>query len=456
MEQITDQRQWTWKKILLIAVGVLVVGSVGRALLPFDEEGAVDVTGEGSSEHEVQQKPQTVTLNGKKVAIGGQPVIVLNPGLVRPGAKVGVTGSGFDPGSVVDVQVATKAGGEGKEVIQAKAGKDGTLNTSFTMPMAAGAQTDKRFVRAEQRNSKKVAETEAILPLGMGFLELTPEVGRPGDSIRIDAQGFTPGEKIKVYWGRMTGEPSARLQADGGGKVGAQTVKVGVGATGKNVMILVGEKSTTVATASFLMLGLYPSVLAKPYGAKATQSINFSGAGFAPGERVLAFAGGTPLMALQADKRGRFGGANVVMPFGLTGRQSLVFMGEQSRAAATAGFMVLPYSPMGRPSTYAGMPGTSVRFSGSGFAPNEAVHVFTKRTPGGSGELVTAFRVNQRGAAAGVGEYMIPSDAKGKLTFTMVGAKSKGTATVAITVENDGSVKLPPQPKYNLPPSLRE
>lgn len=459
MENKADRRQWTWKKILLVAVGVLVVGSVGRALLPFDEQGAVDVTGEGNSgDAGPEQKPQTITLNGKKMTVGGRPVIVLNPGLARPGQKVSVYGSGFEPGGgEVDILIADKPGAKGKSVGTGKVGKDGSLKASFTTPQSGGT-SKKQVVRAEQRNSKRVAEADAMVPQGMGMLDLYPEAGKPGDYVKISAQGFQPREKIKVYWGRMTGAPAMALQADEHGSVGAQKIRVGVGATGKNVMILVGEKSTTVATAPFLMLGLYPSVSTKPYGAKALQKIHFAGAGFAPGERVLAYVqgSGTPVMALKTDNGGKFGNAAVELPFGWEGKHAMVFMGEQSRASVASGFTVLPYSPTGRPSTYAGMPGTSLRFNGAGFAPKEAVHVYTKRSHDSPRELVSAFRVSEKGAAVAAGEYMIPSDAKGKVTFQLVGAKSKGTATVAVNVENDGSVKLPAKPKYKLPANLRE
>lgn len=456
---LRNSRQWTWKKILVVVVGVLVVGSVGRTVMPFDKQGAVDTTGD-NNRSEPTQKPQSITLNGKKMTVGGQPVIVLNPGLARPGQKVSVYGSGFDPGGgEVDIMITDKAGksdAKGKSVGTGKVGKDGSLRAAFVTPQSA-ATSNKQVVRAEQRNSKRVAEADAMVPQGMGMLDLYPEAGKPGDYVKISAQGFQPREKIKVYWGRMTGAPTMTLQADEHGSVGAQKIRVGVGATGKNVMILVGEKSTTVATAPFLMLGLYPSVTTKPYGAKATQKINFAGAGFAPGERVLVYVqgSGTPVMALKTDSGGKFGNAAVELPFDWEGKHSMIFMGEQSRASVASGFTVLPYSPSARPSTYAAMPGTSLRFNAAGFAPNEAVHVFAKRTKDSPGEMVTAFRVNQKGSAIAAGEYMIPSDVKGKFTINLVGAKSKGVAAATVNVENDGSVKLPPKPKYVLPPNLR-
>jgi len=52
---------------------------------------------------------------------------------------------------------------------------------------------------------------------------------------------------------------------------------------------------------------------------------------------------------------------------------------------------------------------------------------------------------------------MIPGDDQGKVTFTAVGRLSQGAATATVNVEHsDVPVQVAPQPKYTLPPDLRE
>jgi hypothetical protein len=101
------------------------------------------------------------------------------------------------------------------------------------------------------------------------------------------------------------------------------------------------------------------------------------------------------------------------------------------------------------------MPGTTVSFYASGFAPNEVVLVYLGRGQGNSGQLISAFRVDGRGNAAAAGKYVIPNGTGPGLYFTMVGQQSGGTATAKVSVTAPAQpVTVPSQPPYTLPPSL--
>jgi hypothetical protein len=179
------------------------------------------------------------------------------------------------------------------------------------------------------------------------------------------------------------------------------------------------------------MLSLYPSAVAHPWAAKAGESIGLTGKGFAPGEHVLVHfneSSGVPPLVLQADASGKIpAGGGFRIPFGITGKQTVILTGEQSRASVSSGFSVLPYTPVVRASSWGGLPGTVLNFYVRDFAPNEVVKVYTGGTPGNAGELVAAFRVDAKGAASAVGSYTIPGNAQGKLTFNMVGSKSNSS-----------------------------
>jgi hypothetical protein len=451
-----------WKRVAFGVVALFVFVSVGRSVLP--ALGIHTPGGKQPAPATTKAKklpPPAANLNGVQVLGGGAPIVTLNPGLVRPGGAVAVSGSGFDAGARVDLLLSAGKSAKAQPVGTATVGKDGSVNTSFTFPTQNPGAELSREVTAQQRGGNKVAKAEAMLGAGSaGEAKLSATTGKPGDTVSLSAKGFSPGENLSVYWGRISGPASATLKTDSAGSVSKVPLKVGVAATGTTSLVIVGAKSGAAASLPFQVLSLYPTITMKPYAVKAAQPIGFSGKGFDPGERVLVHlntAGGQPVLALPTDQGGALSTAGFVVPFELTGRQTLVFIGEQSRAAVSSGFMVLPYSPIVRASTYGALPGTSITFYANGFAPNEAVHVYMGRTKGSKGELVSAFRVDAKGRAGAGGSYVVPGNASNDVTFTLVGARSNATGTAVVKVDSSGGpVDVPPTAPYVLPPDLQK
>jgi len=470
------KRSWlNWRTFVVIAIGLVVAGPLLRELLSVvrlpnsaaeraapapaeSEPPATQATAPARNASVKAPKASTITVNGQSIPSAGQPTILLNPGLVRPGTKVAVSGFGFDPGSIVDVVLKKSASDAGTAVTLAKADETGSFGTTFIVPSNMGARSP--TVLAQERNSNKVAQTKALMPAGMASVKMGKATGKPGDKLSLSASGFEPEEEVKVYWGQLNGDPAATLHADGGGNIGQASVLIPVGAIGTTSIVLVGSKSQSLAIGQFYMLGLYPTVKAQPYALKSANRISLSAKGFGPGETVLIYVNGMngpPLMTVPTDGSGSFSGAGFVVPFGLKGQQSLILIGEQSRAVVNSGFLVLPYTPSVQPSTYGGFPGTTLSFYATGFAPNEVVLVYKGRTRTGGGNLVSAFRVDGRGRAAAAGQYMIPGEDQGKVTFTAIGRLSQGAATATVNVEHsDVPAQVAPQPKYTLPPDLQE
>jgi hypothetical protein len=399
-----------------------------------------------------------VFVNGKAILPVGA-VITLNPALAQPGAKLNVSGSGFDAGSMVDLVLGVQGVKQPADLGSARVDKFGSLYIDVAVPADVSGATV--VVTAKQRNSNKVATAEAATASGIGTVDLGKTLsGKPGDLVTLSARGFFPGEQINVYWGRVAGVPAATVQADTGGGVGQASVRVGTGIVGQSTLVLIGTKSGTAATAPFYMLGLYPSVLPKPYAVKPLQNITLSGKGFAPGEPVRMYlnsARGVPLTTSNADSQGNVSGVTLQLPYGLKGKQFVLMTGELSRASGSAGFTVLPYTPSVQPSTYGGSPGTSFSFFATGFGPNEVVDVYLGGQ-GAGGELVSAFRVNDKGAAGAAGSFQVSATDSNTLTFSLVGRQSGGQATASFKVTPaTGPVgNLPPRQKYVLPPDLAQ
>jgi hypothetical protein len=382
------------------------------------------------------------------------PLVLLNPGVVKQGNQVTVTASGFDPGSAVDLIITRQGSSTALATTHAKADKNGMVISNITAPTSLSAGTF--VVTAQQRNSTNKAQGIGTVAGGSPYVKLSKQVGQPGTVITITLQGFAPRETIDVFWNSMSGQPVTTFSADGGGGVGQATLRVPFGAAGDNTFLFVGKTSQSLAATDFLVLSLYPNVKLTKYALQADQVMSYSGSGFGPGERVLVFINSTntpPIALIQTDQNGGFKNApGFVVPFSLKGKQTLIFMGEQSRAPNAVSFTVLPYSPQVQPSTYGGFPGTTITFFGTGFARNEVVHIYAGHTKSTMGTMVNCFKTDDKGNAAAVGSYLIPGDAQGTLGFALVGAQSGGVGVASVDISAPPvPVRTPPQPPFTCP-----
>jgi hypothetical protein len=396
----------------------------------------------------------TLTPTTSSSVPSGKGLILLNPTMVRQGSSMGVTGTGFGARATVDVSFKQRQSDPGKLLNVVHADKTGTFYDNLTVPTSLGSGTF--FIEARERGSTKVAQAAGVIAGSAPQLKLSGQVGKPGDLITASLHGFSPGEPIKVYWNTMSGQPVATLQADGGGSVGQAPVQVPFGVAGVNTFLFVGARSQSLVAATFYLLSLYPTVKLSSYALRADSQLNFSGAGFGPGERVLVYMNsdaGQPIAVIQTTQHGTFtNAAGFVIPFALKGRQTLIFLGEQSRATVSVRWTVQPYMPNAQASTYGGLPGTTISFYASGFARQEVVHVYLGGGLGGGGTMVSCFNTDGRGNAAAAGSYVIPGNAQGKLTFALIGSKSGGKATAALSVSAAPSpVQVPPQPPFTCP-----
>ncbi|HWF80446.1 MAG TPA: hypothetical protein VN695_07655 [Streptosporangiaceae bacterium] len=442
-----------WKTLLTVAVAVVILWQLAHVFTGGHGKSTAGAPKSSAPSSIPKSTPApTVTLGGHRVAAGGGPLVILNPGLVSPGGHVEVIGSGFAPKTGVTVYL--KTGKSAKVVARGHTSGSGMVTTGFAFP--AGGTAAKATVVAQAGGRQ--ASASLVTPGGMATAKIYGKAaGKPGDHVTVNASGFTPGEKVNAYWGRVNGTPAATLTAGSAGTLSMASVPVGIAPVGPTTLVLVGTKSHATATAPYQMLGLYPSVTMHPWAAKAGSPVTFTGSGFAPSEPILIYldaSGGTPALTATASSNGTFS-VGFVIPFGLKGTQRLTAVGSQSRTSVTSGLDILPYMPSAQASTYDALPGTALTFYGKGFAPNEVVLVYANGGPGRGGSLVSAFRVSSKGSAADVGHYVVPSGTGPGLGFTLVGKKSGGTAHAKVSVgAAPQGVTVPPQKPYVLPPSL--
>jgi nucleoid-associated protein YgaU len=398
--------------------------------------------------------PLVVQIQGTAIAVQRKPLVLLNPSTVRQGSSLGVTGSGFDPGATVDVFVKQKESDNGDAITFVQIDKSGGFGgVTFAVPEALPRGSF--IVEARQRNSDNVARATAVVAGGSPQIKLGTQAGKAGDVVELSATGFGPDEDIQVYWNGLTGDPVGSVRTDTGGSVRQGSIRVPFGAVGNNGFIFVGDKSQSPVTVPFQLLNLYPDVTLSSYAIKPDNVLSFTGKDFGPNEVVTVYLNnpeGQALETIQANADGTFDNeGGFLVPFGLHGKQTLIFVGQQSKAPTTANFDTLPYTPSAQPSTYGGRPGTTLTFYAVGFARNEIVHAVIGRTRESQGREVSCFMTDAQGNAASGGSYVVPGDAQpGQLIFTLIGSKSEASATAALEViASDVPVQMPPAPDFN-------
>src|SRR5947209_12442195 len=397
--------------------------------------------------------PVVVQIQGTAVSIEAKPLLLLNPSTVRQGSSVGVTGSGFDPGATVDIYVKQQASDSVDPLTFVQVDKSGGFGgVTFAVPDAL--PRGNFLVAADQRESANVARATAVVAGGSPQVKLGTQAAKSGDTVQLSAAGFGPDEDVNVYWNDLSSDVIGSLHTDDAGGVRQGSVRVPFGAVGNNGFLFVGAKCESPVTVPFQVLNLYPSVDLSSYAIKPDNVLSFSGKDFGPGEQVTVYLNNPdapPLTAIQTDDSGGFtNSGRFLVPFGLKGKQTLLFMGKDSKAPTTASFDTLPYTPSAQPSTYGGRPGTTLTFYAIGFARNEVVHALVGRSQDSPGQEVSCFQTDPTGNAASGGSYVVPGDASpGQLVFSLIGSRSEAVATAALeAIASDVPVQVPPQAPF--------
>jgi hypothetical protein len=383
------------------------------------------------------------------------PLVLLNPSSARPGSTVGVTGSGFDPGTTLDIYLKHSQNDQGTDLGFVQADKSGSFG-GFNVTLPSTFVSGPFIVDAKEHNGGKEAYATGTVAANSPQVTFGTQVGKPGDVVAFSLKGFAPDEAVKVYFNSLSSPIITTVHTDQNGDLRQDNLTVPFGAIGNNSFIFFGQKSQSPVTVSFLMLNLYPTITVNTYATKADSTLSFSGKGFGPDERVLLHLNSVqspPIAVVQADGQGAFtNGAAFTIPFELKGKNTFIAIGEQSQAPATVSIDVLPYTPLAETSTYGGRPGTTITFYGTGFARDEVVDVYAGGTTQSRGTEVSCFLTNDQGNFGAAGSYTIePNTQPGNLTFTLIGNESQAPAVVKMQIMPPDA-NTPPMANVNTPP----
>ena len=182
-------------------------------------------------------------------------------------------------------------------------------------------------------------------------------------------------------------------------------------------VMLVALPKTSSAAGAWLTLN--------PYSGAASSTVEVSGFGFGSNENVgLNLAGNSAQTT--TDNNGNFNG-QVTVPQQPAGSYTVTASGNTSGTSASAPYYIEGYYPKVTPSSWYLVPGQTLSFSGSGFAPGEMVTV-----SGANNFTVTA---DQNGNFSDAGSMSVPySWQNSKQNFTFSGNHSAYSITNTISV----------------------
>ncbi|RYF29664.1 MAG: hypothetical protein EOO17_00550 [Chloroflexi bacterium] len=206
-------------------------------------------------------------------------------------------------------------------------------------------------------------------------------------------------------------------------------------------------KSKAVATTSSTIGKYFPSVSPFVYYTMPGTTVGFNGSGFVPGETITIMNGATVVGTVVADSFGKITNAgNVLVPLDAAGTtQTYSLIGETSRGMGSASIQIGSYSPQVSPSSYYATPGSTVTFTGSGYAPGEIVTIFK------GNKAVGAFTVGADGSFKNAGGIMVAyNQANTSASYILLGSISKTPQMISFGV-GTLSTQVTPSSYYVLP-----
>lgn len=279
-------------------------------------------------------------------------------------------------------------------------------------------------------SSTAVTNTAAISTTATAVVDATFELsryaGRPGETLSLRADGFAPGETVRLQFMGAVSADAGEFQAGDRGEGSMPALRIPPLPESAHSLVATGATSGRQASRIVSIVGFHPWVVLSLYAPRPGDAFGFRGSEFVPGEQVQVILDGaaTPLAAAYADDRGDVRQETLFQATSQTvGKHELQFVSAQSGARLPVTFEVLAYVPIMELTSYAGPPGSVVGFTGRGFAPGETIHAYLEGSNGR--EEVGTFQADRDGAFANAGQFAIPATAAAEpLTIALQGADS--------------------------------
>ncbi|HWE62084.1 MAG TPA: hypothetical protein VHB98_10260, partial [Chloroflexota bacterium] len=252
--------------------------------------------------------------------------------------------------------------------------------------------------------------------------------GTVGAPYSLTGDGFAAGEEVMLYLD-TTQTPPIATTTSGGGHIAFDGIHVPLAAAGNHTWIVQGAQGD-VASVPYTLLPFTPYLLLSTYSSQPERPVTVSGKGFAPDETVYLFLGDTnsaPLGVVKSDDQGTLMVPDAfTIPTAARGPLPVIAVGRLSGQSARATLNVLPFGPSLWLSSYAGHPGATVSFTGTGFARLDGLQVLL-----GDATTPTASFKAHNGAFTAAGAIHLPfSTPSGMLPLTVQGLLSEIRVTL--------------------------
>jgi dolichol-phosphate mannosyltransferase len=261
---------------------------------------------------------------------------------LTPNVPLRFAGSGFLPGEALAVTIQDQAGQQEVQLALLSADQAGQISlTAEAIPsdLSPGVHT----LLVEGQSSQHVARATFQLHWIPPTVQLDTYAVKPERDVGFAGSGFLPNEVVEVRLG-TTGQVVATASANAGGNV-AGRFTVPFMPEGTYTLFFEGHESQTPTSVGLNVQGFHPWVILDTYAPSPHGHLGFMGEDFAPGEEVLVYLNrqaGEPVVRMHADATGRFVMQATWEVGELSGKNTLIFVGQQSGAMVTTTFTVLP------------------------------------------------------------------------------------------------------------------
>ncbi|MFC1910596.1 hypothetical protein ACFLXC_04855 [Chloroflexota bacterium] len=341
------------------------------------------------------------------------------------GSSITISGSGFNAGDEVQVQLGTAI--LGSVIINAVGGLPATAFTvPSTMPAGTYALT---FISLS--SSLQIVPSPAVnfvvtiggsggTTTGTAIITASLVSGYVGDSIQITGSGFTANNAYTVYY-------DANQVALGTGSTA--TVNA-IGSLLANIQIPPSTAGThtivvsdTTSVQGQLTFTIQPKLVLTPASGPDGTSLTANGTGFTYVNPVTLYRAGTPIgISAETDAQGSFH-----VQFNLTGAQSgtvEISATDGARRTASAQFTVIPQA-IATITPIKGPVGQNTMIGGTGFKANSTITVTYEGQPKtGQSDSIGSFQI----------PFIIPTGTSGKKAIVVTDGTN--TKQLSFTIES--------------------
>jgi hypothetical protein len=319
-----------------------------------------------------------------------------------------LTASGFTANSTLSITF------DGKTVRSISVDSQGTISTSFEIPVAAGGS---RSIGLYHPSRGSTQNTFTVTPkLSLDRLNVAP-----GDLVTATGSGFSRNETAITV--TIDSTPVATgISADANGSWTASLVVPSL-ASGSHAASASGSL-TSVGKAPAVTLTLGAGLSLERTNGAPGSVVEVRGSGFKPGESVTVTAGkGLTEFSASANSRGVWT-ANVTIPPAPTGRLTI----QASSAVSVPVDIDFTVTPAISMAGTGGEPGASITVTGSGFGANESgITVTLDRAP-----VATNISANAEGSWSA--SFPLPSLPTGSYNLLASGSQTSTASVSEITV----------------------